>query len=61
MSNKIVGAAMVVVGAACIKLYGDYKYYCGRVDCHEFYKPIVDGMHGYIKDLCNRLKEKEEA
>lgn len=60
MDNKLVGAAIAVLGIVGIKLYGEYKYYCGRVDCHGFYKPVIDGMNETIKDLRNQLKTKEK-
>lgn len=59
MKNAIGGAALVLLGAACVKFYGDYKYYCGKVDAGDFYVPIINVMGDQIKDLCEKLKEKE--
>jgi hypothetical protein len=50
---------LTALGIMGIKFYGDYKYYCGRVDRDEFYEPIVDGLHEYIIDLNKKLKEKD--
>lgn len=59
MKNAIGGAALVLLGAAWVKLYGEYKYYCGKVDAGDFYVPIINIMGDQIKDLCGKLKEKE--
>lgn len=60
--NKVIGgAALAICGTALVKLYGEYKYYCGKVDAGDFYIPIIDTMGDHIKILCNKLKEKEEA
>lgn len=58
--KKVMGeVAVAICGAALIKLYGDYRYYCGKVDAGDFYIPIIDTMGDHIKILCNKLKEKE--
>lgn len=57
--NFIGGATLALLGVVGVKLYGEYKYYCGRVDCHEFYEPIVDGLHEYIIKLNKELDEKK--
>lgn len=59
-TSLIGGAILALLGVAGIKLYGEYKYYCGRVDCHEFYEPIINGMHDYIVKLNEEL-DKEKA
>ena len=46
MKNAIGGAALVLLGAAWVKLYGEYKYYCGRADAGDFYVPIIHVMGG---------------
>lgn len=59
---KVIGGiALGLLGGAWIKLYGDYKYSCGRADAGEFYMPVIDALHEQNKILCNKLKEKEEA
>ena len=57
--NLLGAVGLAALGVIGVKLYGEYKYYCGRVDCHEFYEPIVDGLHEYIIELNKKLKEKE--
>ena len=60
--KKVIGeVALVVCGAALVRLYGEYKYYCGKVDAGDIYIPIIHTMGDHIKILCNKLKEKEEA
>ena len=59
--SVIGGAVLTLLGVVGIKLYGEYKYYCGRVDCHEFYEPVMDAMHETIIRLYEELKKKEEA
>lgn len=61
MNKTIGGAALAICGVALVRLYGEYKYYCGKVDAGDFYIPIIDTMGDHIKILCNKLKEKEEA
>lgn len=59
--NKMLGGAVVALfGAAWVKVYGDYKYAKGLCDADKFYKPIIEAEHKVIKDLCERLKKKEE-
>lgn len=58
-TNLIGGAVLALLGVAGIKLYGEYKYYCGRVDCHEFYTPIIETLHDYIVDLNKELDRRE--
>lgn len=57
--SAIGGALLIVAGAAWVKLYGEYKYYCGKVDAGNFYTPIINIMGEQIKDLCEKLKAKE--
>ena len=60
-ANLIGGTVLALLGVVGVKLYGEYKYYCGRVDCHEFYEPIVDGLHECIIKLHKDLDKKEKA
>lgn len=61
MKKAIGGAALALLGVAWVKLYGEYKYYCGKVDAGKFYIPIIEVMGGQIKDLCEKVKEKEKG
>lgn len=61
MKNAIGGAVVALVGVAWVKLYGDYKYACGRKDAGDFYKPIIDALNDQNKTLCKKLKEEEKA
>lgn len=60
-ANLIGGTVLALLGVVGVKLYGEYKYYCGRVDCHEFYEPIVDCLHEYIIKSHKDLDKKEKA
>ena len=59
VANVIGGATLALLGAAWVKLYGEYKYACGRKEASDFYNPIVHVMGDQIKDLCEKLKAKE--
>lgn len=59
IKKYIVGA---VVGAAVVwvRLYGEYKYACGRVDANELNKIVIDSQHDTIKTLLEKLKNQQE-
>lgn len=61
MKEKVAVGALALLGAAWVKLYGDYKYARGMKDAGDFYAPIVNVMGNQIKDLCKKLIEKEKA
>lgn len=64
MLGRFLSATLLaVLGASVIgtiKAYGEYKYYDGRCDSNEFNGVIIEAQHKMIKDLCEKLKEKEE-
>lgn len=55
------GVALVLVAAEWIKIYGDYKYQCGRCDANELNKVVIDSQYTTIKQLIERLKKAEES
>ena len=60
MKQVIGGAALALVGALWVKVYGDYRYYQGKCDANAQNKIIIDVQQDFIKDLLKRVKEKEE-
>lgn len=57
---KVSNVVAVLVGAGLVKLYGEYKYYSGKVDANNFNKVIIDIQSEFIDQLCKELKEKNE-
>ena len=44
-----------------VRAYGQYKYYSGKVESDKFHGEIEHHQTELIKDLCKKLKEKEES
>ena len=60
MKQVIGGAALALVGALWVKVYGDYRYYQGKCDANACNKIVIDVQKDFINDLLKRLKEKEK-
>ena len=60
MKQVIGGAALALVGALWVKVYGDYRYYQGKCDVNACNKIVIDVQKDFINDLLKRLKEKEK-
>lgn len=64
MLGRILSATLLAaLGASVIgtiKAYGQYKYYDGKCDSNEFNGIIIEAQQKMIKDLCEKLKEKEK-
>lgn len=57
--NLLGAVGLAMLGVAGIKLYGEYKYHCGREDSYEFYEPIMDAMRDTIVQMRINLDKKE--
>lgn len=51
---------MANVGLTLIKLYGEYKYYSGKVDANEFNEVVIKCQSSLIDSLLDQLKKKDE-
>lgn len=55
------GVSLMLLAAEWVKVYGDYKYHCGRCDANELNRIIIDSQYTTIKQLIERLKKVEET
>ena len=51
---------LTLIAAGLIKLYGEYKYYSGKVDANEFNEVIIKCQSSLIDSLLDQLKKKDE-
>lgn len=58
----LANVAAVMIGAGLVKLYGEYKYYAGKVDANKTAEIIIDIQKDYIDqlhELLAKLKKEE--
>ena len=61
MNKFIVGATAALLGGVGLKVYGKYKYHCGKCDAHNDDKVLINMQHSIIRDLLWKVEYLEET